>query len=197
MNQIHTVCVYSASSDHISPLYHEAAVRLGALLAVNGITLVNGAGRMGLMAATTNAALAAGGKAIGVIPRFMVDRGWHHDGMTELRIVADMHERKQTMASLSDAVVALPGGCGTLEELMEVITWKQLGLYTGPIIILNTGGYYDALLRMLNTAISEGFMRRLHEGLWRVATTPDEVIRLLHDTPPWDPTLSKFAAITR
>ena len=195
MNNITSVCVYCASSSRISPIYKEAAERVGALLAVNGIRLINGAGSMGLMAIASNAALAAGGQVTGVIPRFMVDRGWHHQGLTELRIVADMHERKRLMAGLSDACIALPGGCGTLEELLEVITWKQLGLYVGPIIILNVGGYYDPLLRMLSVAVNEGFMRPLHSALWRVALTPDEALTLLKDTPPWDPTLSKFAAI--
>ena len=144
-----TICVYSASSTQIDAAYAEAATRLGTLMGQQGIHLVNGAGRMGLMAATANAVLEAGGQVTGVIPRFMVEQGWHHTGLTRLIEVEDMHERKQTMARLSDGIIALPGGCGTLEELLEVITWKQLGLYLNPIVLLNTRDYYRPLLEML------------------------------------------------
>lgn len=194
-NKIETVCVYSASSTKIDRAYFEAAKRLGTLLAERGIRLVNGAGRMGLMAAVTDAVLAAGGKATGVIPRFMVEQEWQHPGMTELRIVESMHERKQTMAQLSDAVIALPGGCGTLEELLEVITWKQLGLYLNPVILLNVNGYFDPLLQMLQRAMDEQFMRSRHGDIWRVASTADEAVEMLYTTPLWDASIRKFAAI--
>ena len=160
-----------------------------------GINLVNGAGRMGLMAATANAVLAAGGEVTGVIPRFMVEQGWHHTGLTRLIEVADMHERKQTMARLSDGVIALPGGCGTLEELLEVITWKQLGLYLNPIVLLNTRGYFDPLLEMLQRAVDERFMRRRHSDIWQVASTPEEALELIRTTPQWDASIRKFAAL--
>ena len=106
-----------------------------------------------------------------------------------------MHERKQTMANLSDGVIALPGGCGTLEELLEIITWKQLGLYLNPIIILNIDGFYDALLAQLSKAVEENFMRSIHADIWKVATTPDEAVELLLSTPAWDKNIRKFAAI--
>ena len=138
MNQINSVCVYSASSSKIDKVYFEAAGRLGKLLAERRIRLVNGAGSIGLMRSVADAVLENGGEVTGVIPRFMVEQGWHHTGLTRLVEVESMHERKQLMADLSDAVIALPGGCGTLEELLEVITWKQLGLYLNPIVILNT-----------------------------------------------------------
>ena len=195
MNKIHSVCVYSASSTQIDPLYVDAAQRLGRLLGEKRIRLVNGAGNMGLMAAVADATLQAGGEAVGVIPRFMVEQGWHHTGLTELHVVNDMHERKQLMARLSDGVIALPGGCGTLEELLEIITWKQLGLYLNPIVVLNVKGYFDPLLAMLAKAVEERFMRVRHGAIWQVATTPDEAIELLFTTPLWDASIRKFAAI--
>lgn len=195
MNNINKVCVYSASSTQIDEVYFSAARTLGTLLAEKGISLINGAGKMGLMAAVTDAVMQHGGEAIGVIPRFMVEQGWHHTGMSQLLIVNDMHERKQTMAKLSDAVIALPGGCGTLEELLEVITWKQLGLYLNPIILLNTKGYFTPLLEMMQRAVDEHFMRIQHAAIWRVAQTPEEAVEMLFTTPRWDSSVRKFAAI--
>ena len=141
MNHIQSVCVYSASSTQVPEAYFHVASELGRMLAGQGIRLVNGAGNRGLMKACADACLAAGGKVTGVIPRFMVEQGWHHPGLTELIETDDMHSRKETMARLSDGIIALPGGCGTLEELLEIITWKQLGLYLNPIVILNTEGF--------------------------------------------------------
>ena len=195
MNNINKVCVYSASSTQIDEAYFSAARTLGTLLAEKGISLINGAGKMGLMAAVTDAVMQHGGEAIGVIPRFMVEQGWHHTGMSQLLVVNDMHERKQTMAKLSDAVIALPGGCGTLEELLEVITWKQLGLYLNPIILLNTKGYFTPLLEMMQRAVDEHFMRIQHAAIWRVAQTPEEAVEMLFTTPRWDSSVRKFAAI--
>lgn len=195
VNYINKVCVYSASSTQIDEAYFTAARTLGTLLAEKGISLINGAGKMGLMAAVTDAVMQHGGEAIGVIPRFMVEQGWHHTGMSQLLVVNDMHERKQTMARLSDAVIALPGGCGTLEELLEVITWKQLGLYLNPIILLNTKGYFTPLLEMMQRAVDEHFMRTQHAAIWRVAQTPEEAVEMLFTTPRWDSSVRKFAAI--
>ena len=195
VNYINKVCVYSASSTQIDEAYFTAARTLGTLLAEKSISLINGAGKMGLMAAVTDAVMQHGGEAIGVIPRFMVEQGWHHTGMSQLLVVNDMHERKQTMARLSDAVIALPGGCGTLEELLEVITWKQLGLYLNPIILLNTKGYFTPLLEMMQRAVDEHFMRTQHAAIWRVAQTPEEAVEMLFTTPRWDSSVRKFAAI--
>ncbi|WP_077155574.1 LOG family protein [Bacteroides bouchesdurhonensis] len=195
MNQIHSVCVYSASSTKIDPVYFEAAEQLGRLLAEHHIRLVNGAGSIGLMRSVADAVLSNGGEVTGVIPHFMVEQNWQHTGLTELIEVASMHERKQKMADLSDAVIALPGGCGTLEELLEVITWKQLGLYLNPVVILNVNGFYDPLLNMLGRAIDENFMRRQHGDIWKVANTPEEAVELLYTTPVWDISIRKFAAI--
>ena len=157
MNIIHSICVYSASSTKINQVYFEAADQLGKLLAQHHIRLVNGAGSIGLMSAVADATLAHGGEVTGVIPSFMIEQDWHHKSLTELIEVPSMHERKQLMAQLSDAIIALPGGCGTLEELLEIITWKQLGLYLNPIVILNINGFFDPLLQMLDKAIDENF----------------------------------------
>lgn len=150
---------------------------------------------MGLMAAVSDAAMEAGGKVTGIIPRFMVEQGWQHTQLTELIEVADMHQRKQLMAEQSDAAIALPGGCGTLEELLEVITWKQLGLYLNPIVLLNVNGYFDPLLHMLERAVDENFMRVEHGAIWHVARTPEEAVELVHTIPMWDASVRKFAAI--
>lgn len=189
------IAVYCASSTKIHPDYFDAAKQLGAEMARREIGLINGAGNMGLMAATSDACLAAGGNVTGVIPSFMVEQGWHHTGLTHLIETRDMHERKQTIANLSDGCIALPGGCGTLEELMEVITWKQLGLYLKPIVILNVRGYYDPLLQQLQRGIDEHFMGLRHADIWRVATTAAEAVDLVLSTPLWDKSVRKFAAI--
>lgn len=190
-----SVCVYCASSTQIDEKYFRAAEELGTLIAQKGLRLVTGAGNMGLMCAVEDAALAAGGKVTGIIPSFMIEEGWHHTGLTELIETASMHERKQMMADLSDGAIALPGGCGTFEELLEIITWRQLGLYLGPVIILNIDGYYDFLLAQLGRALEDKFMRDIHADIWQVATTPEEAVELLFNTPNWDKNVRKFAAI--
>ena len=195
MNNINSVCVYSASSTKIDQTYFNAATKLGELLAQKDIRLINGAGSIGLMRAVADGSLEAGGKVIGVIPRFMVEQNWHHKGLTKLVEVDSMHERKQLMADLSDGIIALPGGCGTLEELLEIITWKQLGLYFNPIVILNINNFFDPLLAQLNEAVEQNFMRPQHAAIWSVATTPEEAVNLLFTTPIWDKEIRKFAAI--
>ena len=195
MNTLKNVCVYSASSTQIDTIYFQAADTLGRLLAQKGINLINGAGCLGLMSRISDAALATGGTVTGIIPRFMVEQNWHHKGLTHLIETETMHERKRMMADLSDGIIALPGGCGTMEELLEIITWKQLGLYLKPIVILNTNGFYNPLLEMLERAIDQHFMRRQHGSIWQVAQTPDEAIQLLYTTPMWSKDIRKFAAI--
>ena len=195
LNTIKNVCVYCASSTQIDSVYFETAAQLGRLLAHRGINIINGAGCLGLMCCLSDAALDEGGTVTGVIPHFMVEQGWAHQGLTRLIETPTMHERKQMMAKLSDGVIALPGGCGTLEELMEIITWKQLGLYTHPIVILNVNHYFDPLLEMLEKAIQENFMRRQHGQMWCVADSPQEALEYLYTTPPWDKELRKLAAI--
>ncbi|MBQ4083819.1 MAG: TIGR00730 family Rossman fold protein [Bacteroidaceae bacterium] len=192
---MNSVCVYCASSTQIDEKYFRAAEELGRLIAQKGLRLITGAGNQGLMNAVEEGALATGGKVTGIIPTFMMEEGWHHTGLTELIETRTIHERKEMMAKLSDGVIALPGGCGTLEELLEIITWKQLGLYLNPIIILNIDGYYDHLLAQLRQAIDEDFMRDIHGDIWKVATTPDEAIDLLFTTPAWNGRMRGYAAI--
>ena len=176
MNKIASVCVYSASSTKIDPVYFDTAYELGTLLGQQHIRLINGAGNMGLMSAVSDAALAAGGEVTGVIPRFMVEQGWHHTGLTRLVEVESMHERKKMMADLSDAVIAL-------------------GLYLNPVVILNVKGYFDPLLAMLQRAVEENFMRTQHGSIWHVAKTVREAVELVHTVPLWDVSIRKFAAI--
>lgn len=195
MNIVKNVCVYCASSTQIDPIYFDSASKLGHLLAERNINLINGAGKTGLMGASSDAALKAGGTVTGVIPKFMVENGWHHHQLTQLVVTETMHERKQLMAKMSDGVIALPGGCGTMEELMEIITWKQLGLFLKPIIILNIDGFYDPLLCMFQKAIDTHFMRPEHGAIWQVAQTPEEAIDMLYNIPHWNKDIQKIASI--
>lgn len=179
-NKYKHITVFCASSALIDKTYSDAAYLLGSLLAKNDIACVCGAGNCGLMRAVADGCLDNGGKAIGVIPKFMVDNGWCYTNLSETIVTPDMHERKETMSKLADAIIALPGGCGTLEELLEIITWKQLGLYKGVILILNTHGFYDNLLAMLKHCIDEHFMKQSHSTLWHVANTPEDAMQILN-----------------
>lgn len=193
MSEIKRVAVYAASSSQVSSEYINAAAELGRTLAAEGIEIVYGAGKVGLMGALADAALDAGGKVTGVIPQFMVDNGWCREKLTNLIVTPDMHTRKEKIVSLADATIALPGGVGTLEELMEIITWKQLGLYANPIVILNTRGYFNPLKEMLERAVEEKFMREIHRNLWSIADTPRQAADLIRNTPQWDTAISKMA----
>ena len=170
------LCVFTGSSPGAHPDYADAARELGGALAAEGIGLVYGGASVGTMGAVADAALAAGGRVTGVIPRSLVDREIAHPGLTDLRVVADLHERKATMAELSDAFLALPGGAGTLEELFEVYTWAQLGLHTKPIALLDVDGYYQPLLRMLDHMTEQGFLRREYRDMLIVGTDPSGVL---------------------
>lgn len=193
--EIKRICVYCASSTQISEEYFKAAKEVGRLIAQNGMELINGAGNMGLMAASADGCMEAGGKAIGIIPTFMIRENWCHQGMTEIIETTDMHVRQERMAEMSDAALVLPGGCGTFAELMELITWKQLGIYLKPIVILNTNGYFNPILEMLQKAADQHFMRQQHIGIWRVANTPAEAIEFIQNTPLWDTAVRRFAAL--
>ena len=192
---VSSISVYCASSSKIDPAYMEEAHKVGQLLARAGITLINGAGNMGLMKASSDGCLEAGGRAVGIIPGFMIAEGWCHQGMSEIIETPDMHIRQQKMAEAGDAAIVLPGGCGSMAELFELITWKQLGLYLNPIVILNTKGYYDALLQQLEQAAEEQFMRKEHLQIWRVAQTAEEAVQLATSTPMWDTNVRRFAAV--
>jgi len=154
-----TICVYCGSQTGKSLAYQTSAETLGKLLAENGTRLVYGGGNVGLMGIIAETVLACGGEAVGVIPRFLVEREVGHAGLTELRMVESMHERKEIMASLADGFIIMSGGIGTLEELFEVFTWRQLELHQKPIGILNTEGYYDSLLEFLKNSVEQGFLQ--------------------------------------
>lgn len=192
MDKPKNICVYCASSKHVAKEYFDAAEKLGQLLSGHGMSCICGAGREGLMGRLADSVIASGGEVTGVIPEFMIDNGWCHKSLTRTIITPDIHSRKQKMAELSDAAVALPGGCGTLEELLEIITWKQLGLYHKPIIILNISGFFNPLLQMMQKAADEHFMRQSHLKLWHVAQTPDEAMTILLSAEKDSPVESKY-----
>ena len=189
------VCVYCASSKQCDSSYLEAAERLGRHLAHHHATLVYGGGGGGAMARLAEGALNAGGTAIGIIPRFMVELEWGHTRLTQTHIVENMRERKHRMLEGADAVVALPGGCGTLEELFETITLKRLGHYLGPIIMVNTRGFYDLVVAALEHCISERFMDTRHRDIWTVVQEPEDVMSAIENTPPWSTGNRDFAVM--
>lgn len=171
------VAVYCGSSSRLSPDYLAAASAVGAGLARAGVTVVTGGGSMGMMKAVADGALAEGGAVKGVIPRFMVERGWH-DGRIELVAVQDMHERKATMASMVHACIALPGGIGTFDELCEIITWRQLGLYKGNVVIANFNNYFAHFLSMLEESVRQHFMNPEHISIFNVAKTAGQAVEM-------------------
>jgi hypothetical protein len=173
------ICVYCGSATGNHAAYAAEAAAVGRALAEAGYRMVYGGGRVGLMGTVANAAIEAGGKVTGVIPEALVARELAHDGLTELRVVSDMHERKALMMDLSDAFVALPGGAGTLEEIIEVMSWAQLSVHAKPFGVLNTRAYYDTLLSFLDRAVEEGFLQAGARKLLRVARTADELIDVL------------------
>ena len=173
------ITVYGASAAGLDAVFQEAA-RQVALAAVDaGVAVITGGGTQGMMGTVNDTVLAAGGTAIGIIPSFMVEKGWGHKGLSRIEVTDSMHSRKALMASMSTGVIALPGGVGTLDELMEIITWRQLGLFTGNVVILNVDGYWNNLLEMLAVAEQRGFMRKgTRADLWHVTSDPDEAVRL-------------------
>ncbi len=190
-----STCIYCGSSDQCDPVYLAAAERLGRVLARNNVTVVYGGGATGSMGKLAEGALAEQGRVIGVIPDFMVKIEWANPNITETLVVQDMHERKRRMMDLSDSLVALPGGSGTLDELMEAITWKRLGLYLGPIVILNTRSYYQPLIQLLDQCIGQRFMDSRHAGMWTVVEEPEDVLPAIAAAEPWSEDCRKFAAL--
>jgi len=189
------VCVYCASSASCDKSYHDEAYRLGERLARADCTVVYGGGGVGSMGALADGALAWNGEVIGIIPRFMTEVEWQHPGLAKLDVVEDMRERKHRLLTGSDAVVALPGGCGTLEELFEAITLKRLGLYFNPIILVNTRGFYSGLQSFLEHTIEEGMMGRMHAAMWTMVDSVDDVLPAIRATPPWPSDARSFAAV--
>jgi uncharacterized protein (TIGR00730 family) len=187
--ELRSICVFCGASSGKDPRYAAAAAAVGERLATRGIQLVYGGGHLGLMGAVADAALAAGGRVVGVIPRGLVDRELAHHGVSELRIVDTLHQRKAVMAELSDGFIALPGGLGTLEELAEVLSWAQLDLHAKPIGLLDVGGYFGALEGFLDHAVSEGFVAERHR---RLLLVDDDIDRLLAAFAAWRPPASRF-----
>jgi len=184
------LCVFCGSSVGANPAYAEVATTLGTLLAKRGIGLVYGGGNVGLMGVIADAALAAGGEVIGVIPQALADREVAHQGLTDLRIVDSMHTRKAMMADLSDAFVAMPGGVGTFEEFFEAITWTQLGLHRKPCGLLNVAGFYTPLAYFIDQAVSDGFIKPVHRAAIIVDDDPARLLNTLStievpDVPKW------------
>ena len=185
MAAVSRVCVFCGSNFGARPDYAEAARALAVALAGREIALVYGGSSVGLMGALADAALAAGGRVIGVIPQRLVDKEVAHGGLSEQHVVTSMHERKALMADLADGFVALPGGIGTLEELFEVWTWGQLGYHGKPVGILNAGGYFDALGAFLDQAMNEGFLRPAHRAMLMTETEPGRLLdRFTAYAPP-------------
>jgi hypothetical protein len=184
MNSFKRICVFCGSSAGYSGTYRAAAVELGRFLTEQGLGLVYGGGRIGLMGVVADAVLAHGGQVIGVIPQPMVSREIWHSGLTELRIVPSMHARKSLMAELADAFIALPGGFGTFEEFCEMITWSQLGIHRKPCGLLNVAGYYDPLLQMFDNAVAEGFLKRENRELVLASPSCQELLEKMQAFEP-------------
>lgn len=189
------ICVYCASSQECDRIYHDAATALGRLLAEAGATVVYGGGAVGLMGSLANGALAAGGDVVGIIPRFMTEVEWQHPGLASLEVVEDMRERKHRLLTGSDAVVALPGGCGTLEELFEALTLKRLGLYFNPIVLVNTNDFYAPLHQFMLRMIEQRFMNPEHARMWTLVDSPNDVLAAIRNAPKWSDDARSHAVV--
>lgn len=186
-----TLTVYCSSSNQLDSVYVQAAEQLGAIIGSNGWRCCNGGGSFGLMKTVTDSTLEHGGEVVGVIPQFMIDNGWCHQQLSEVVATDTMHHRQETMHRMSDALVALPGGCGTFLELIESITFKQLGIISMPIVILNVNHYFDPLIQQLQTAMDQNFMHPKHAQLWTVVDRVGDVMKAIRETPAWDSSLLK------
>ncbi len=187
------VSVFCASSNKVDKIYFDAARKLGLVLAEHGIAANYGGGGVGLMGTLADTMMEAGGSIRGIIPEFMVDQGWNHPLVKDMLIVKDMHERKKKLTENIDAFIALPGGIGTLEELLEMMTHKQLGQLLAPIIIINTNQFFDPFLEMLRKMVEERFMREVHQDIWQVIEDPNDVIKAINRSPVWDGSAIKYA----
>ena len=183
--KVQRVTVYASSSNALRPHYYDAAARLGAVLGAAGLHIVYGGGGCGLMRAMADAALAAGAHVHGVIPNFLNTVEHGHAALSRLEVVTSMRERKRRMLEESDAVVSLPGGCGTFEELFEALTLKRLGQFLGPVVLVNTAGYFDRFVALLKYSVSENFMSATHLNMWRVIDEPEEVLDAIQNTTLW------------
>jgi len=195
-NHVKMVTVYASSSAALKPVYYDAARRTGEVLASAGKSIIYGAGGGGLMGSMADGALSKNGKVYGVVPQFLQDLELTHRGLTGLKIVKEMRIRKQLMLEESHAVVTLPGGSGTYEELFEALTMKRLGQWVGPIILVNTNGFYDGLLRFLKHSIDECFMGSSHLKMWSVVEEPEQVMDAISNSHAWDGDALQFANVT-
>ena len=195
MTQSLRICVYAASSNQVAQEFHDAAFQLGEALARAGHSIVYGGGSQGLMGALANGALDYGGEVIGILPKFMADLEWGHPGLTHLDLVEDMRERKHKLLTGSDAVIALPGGCGTLEELFEALTLKRLGIYFNPIVLVNTKNFYAPLQTLMQQVIDEKFMNPEHGAMWSLVDSVDEVLPRIISTPKWREDARDYAVV--
>ena len=189
------VLVFCASSESCNPRYHETGARLGEVLARAGMTVVYGGGALGTMGRLSQGALDAGGRVQGIQPRFMNELGWAQEGLHELELVEDMQDRMRRMLAVADAIVALPGGSGTLEELLDAITAKRLGEIVVPIVIVNERGFFDPLLAQLERCVDEHFMGERHRQMWQVVEKPDEVPDAIANAPVWPKDAIAFASV--
>lgn len=192
---IKKVCVFCASSNKVDKKYFDVAEQTATVLTENKITTVYGGGAVGLMGKLADVAMEQGGEVIGIIPSFMMDVEWGHKNITELILVEDMHERKKKLVEDIDAIVVLPGGSGTLEEVMEVITLKRLGKFTKPILFINTDGFYDSLFQFFDKMIEEKFMREEHRAIWQSVDDPKDIIAAIKLAPAWDESMINIAAV--
>ncbi len=195
MKEIKQVTVYCASSAKLADKYFDAAKRIGEVLVQHNVTVMYGGGAVGLMGKLADTVIENKGTIIGVMPSFMHQVEWQHKGINELILTEDMAARKKRFLQGTDALITLPGGCGTLEELMEAVTLKRLGVFIKPIIILNLDGFYDPLIEMLERCISEKFMREEHREIWTVIQQPEELIEAIKNAPEWDHSAINFAAV--
>ena len=187
------ILVFCASSTACEPHFHEAAAELGRDIARAGHTLVYGGGAVGSMGAVADAALEEGGHVVGIIPRFMRELEWAHRGIQELELVDDMQTRKRLMLETADAIVTLPGGSGTFEELFDAITSKRLGIFAHPLVILNQNGFYDPLFRLLESSVAERFMNEQHLDIWQSVERVEQVLPAIESAEPWPENAVEFA----
>lgn len=192
---IRRVTVYASSSNALAASYYDAAARLGTVLGSAGLDIVYGGGGVGLMRAMADHALAAGAHVHGVIPHFLNTVEHGHQNLSRLEVVADMRERKHRMIADSHAVVSLPGGSGTFEELFEVLTLKRLGLFLGPVVLVNTNAYFNRFVEFLQHSVRERFMAEPHLGMWSLVDEPEQVLAALHQAPAWSSDARDFAAV--
>ncbi len=193
--ELKRICVYCASSNKIKSAFFEATAKVAKVLVNENIEVVFGGGATGLMGQLADSVLAHNGKIVGIMPHFMTEVEWAHKGVKDFHITSSMHTRKQLFLENIDGIIALAGGTGTLEELLEVITLKKLGFFTKPIVILNTDGYYDPLKEMLDRCIAENFMAEKHREMWTFVTQPEDVLPALKNAPVWISEAIHFAAI--